>query len=170
MVAHQGAGIELVVAKSFQRIFQENMVYSGLPFTTDFSVLDRLIDGDEVDLAALAAELPPFFRAVAAEGGLLRYGTKLLAGELAPSYRTDAPARPMTCIEKIVAARTYRGAGQATGVGQRPSRRSGALRHRVPRDARVHRGHGDGALRGGVGEASGATSRSWSLRSRTTSC
>src|SRR5687767_5677180 len=32
VVAHQGAGIELVVARSFQRIFQENMVYSGLPF------------------------------------------------------------------------------------------------------------------------------------------
>ena len=28
VVAHQGAGIELVVADSFQRIFQENMVYS----------------------------------------------------------------------------------------------------------------------------------------------
>src|SRR5690606_11747569 len=33
VVAHQGAGIELVVARSFQRIFQENMVYAGLPFT-----------------------------------------------------------------------------------------------------------------------------------------
>ena len=29
VVAHSGAGIELVVADSFQRIFQENMVYSG---------------------------------------------------------------------------------------------------------------------------------------------
>ena len=32
VVAHQGAGIELVVARSFQRIFQENMVYAGMPF------------------------------------------------------------------------------------------------------------------------------------------
>ena len=30
VVAHQGAGIQLVIAESFQRIFQENMVYSGL--------------------------------------------------------------------------------------------------------------------------------------------
>ena len=57
VVAHQGAGIELVVAKSFQRIFQENMVYSGLPFTTDLSVVDRLLDGKAVDTSLLAEEL-----------------------------------------------------------------------------------------------------------------
>ena len=45
VVAHQGAGIELVVARSFQRIFQENMVYAGMPFTTDYGVLDRLRAG-----------------------------------------------------------------------------------------------------------------------------
>src|SRR3990167_5344810 len=65
VVAHQGAGIELVVARSFQRIFQENMVYSGLPFTSDLGVLERLERGEEVELPALARELPPFFRAVA---------------------------------------------------------------------------------------------------------
>jgi 3-isopropylmalate/(R)-2-methylmalate dehydratase large subunit len=29
VVAHQGAGIELVIADSFQRIFQENMVFGA---------------------------------------------------------------------------------------------------------------------------------------------
>src|SRR5262245_39266603 len=115
VVAHQGAGIELVVARSFQRIFQENMVYSGLPFTTDFGVITRLQAGEDVDLAALAAELPPFFRAVVGNGGLLRYGTRLLAGEIQPEYRTDAPARPLNCVEKIIAARTWTG-GERFGV------------------------------------------------------
>lgn len=112
VVAHQGAGIELVIARSFQRIFQENMVYSGLPFTTDFSVIDRLKAGEDVDLGALAAELPDFFRAVVQNGGLLRYGTRLLAGEIAPCYRTDAPARPLNCVEKIIAARAWTGGDQ----------------------------------------------------------
>lgn len=116
VVAHQGAGIELVVAKSFQRIFQENMVYSGLPFTTDFTVLERLMRGEDVDLAALARELPPFFRAVASNGGLLRYGTKLLAGEVTPSYSVDTPVRPMNCVEKIIASKVWRGANAGTGV------------------------------------------------------
>lgn len=109
VVAHQGAGVELVIARSFQRIFQENMVYSGLPFTTDFSVIDRLQAGDDVDLGALAQDLPDFFRAVVQNGGLLRYGTRLLAGEITPCYRTDTPARPLNCVEKIIAARTWKG-------------------------------------------------------------
>jgi len=116
VVAHQGAGIELVVAKSFQRIFQENMVYSGLPFTTDFSVVKRLQDGEEIDTGALADELPPFFAAVAGCGGLLKYGTKLLAGEVEPSYDVQRQARPMTCIEKIVAKRAWTGAGKPQGL------------------------------------------------------
>lgn len=109
VVAHQGAGVELVIARSFQRIFQENMVYSGLPFTTDFSVIDRLQAGDDVDLGALAQDLPDFFRTVVQNGGLLRYGTRLLAGEITPCYRTDTPARPLNCVEKIIAARTWKG-------------------------------------------------------------
>jgi 3-isopropylmalate/(R)-2-methylmalate dehydratase large subunit len=117
VVAHTGAGIELVVAKSFQRIFQENMVYSGLPFTTDFDVLRRLQEGEQIDTARLADSLPAFFQAVAAAGGLLRYGTKLLAGEVAPSYPTDVPSRPMNCIEKIVAAKAWTGSHAPAGIG-----------------------------------------------------
>lgn len=116
VVAHQGAGIELVVAKSFQRIFQENMVYSGLPFTTDFSVVERLNQGEDVDTAALAQALPPFFAAVAGCGGLLQYGTKLLAGDVEPSYDVERSARPMTCIEKIVAKRAWTGNGKPQGL------------------------------------------------------
>lgn len=116
VVAHQGAGIELVVAQSFQRIFQENMVYSGMPFTTDRGVLDRLVQGEDVDLAELTADLPPFFRAVTEAGGLLRYGTALLDGRVRPTYATERAARPMNIAEKIVAARTWTGQGRPDGV------------------------------------------------------
>ena len=116
VVAHQGAGIELVVAESFQRIFQENMVYSGLPFTTDLAVVDRLQAGEDIDLGALAEALPPFFRRVAEAGGLLRYGTGLMAGRIEPSYRVDPAPRPMNCVEKIIAARTFCGPGRAAGI------------------------------------------------------
>ena len=60
VVAHQGAGIELVVAKSFQRIFQENMVYGGMPFTTDFAVVERLQRGEEVQTKNCTARFHPF--------------------------------------------------------------------------------------------------------------
>jgi 3-isopropylmalate/(R)-2-methylmalate dehydratase large subunit len=116
VVAHQGAGIELVVAKSFQRIFQENMVYGGMPFTTDLSVLDRLKAGEDVDVRQFFDELPPFFRTVAENGGLLKYGTKLLAGQVKPTYDVSRPARPLNAVEKIIARKVWRGEGQPDGV------------------------------------------------------
>jgi len=115
VVAHEGAGIELVVADSFQRIFQENMVYSGMPFTTDRGVISRLEAGEEVDVNELFTELPPFFRAVAETGGLLPYGTQLLAGQISPTYTTEAPRRPMNVAEKIIAAKTWLG-GDRFGI------------------------------------------------------
>ncbi len=116
VVAHQGAGIELVVADSFQRIFQENMVYSGMPFTTDRGVLDRLKAGEDVDVAEFSTALPPFFRAVAESGGLMKYGTGMLAGEISPSYAVDVGRRPMNIAEKIIAAKVWRGADQGEGI------------------------------------------------------
>ncbi len=116
VVAHRGAGIELVVADSFQRIFQENMVYGGMPFTTDRAVIARLEAGEEIDPRSFFADLPPFFRAVAEEGGLLPYGTRLLAGELPPPYAVERASRPMNIAEKIVARRAWRGPGTADGI------------------------------------------------------
>lgn len=109
IVAHQGAGIELVVARSFQRIFQENLVYGGVPFTTDFSVVARLQAGEEVDISALNADLPPFFRMVAAASGLLPLATRWLDGSIQPWYDTAVPVRPMTVVEKIIARLGWRG-------------------------------------------------------------
>ena len=79
-------------------------------------MIDRLRAGEDLDLAAFADQLPPFFKAVAQSGGLLRYGTKLLAGEIRPSYATDVPARPHNCVEKIIAARAWIGPGEPFGI------------------------------------------------------
>ncbi len=115
VVAHQGAGIELVVAKSFQRIFQENMVYGGMPFTTDFNVLARLHAGEDVDVRGFFSALPDFFRAVAESGGLLEYGKGLLAGTTTPTYDTRPAARPLNAVEKIIANKVWTSA-ETTGV------------------------------------------------------
>jgi len=116
VVAHAGAGIELVVARSFQRIFQENMVYAGMPFTSDLAVVDRLQDGEELDLAELAGQLPVFFREVARRGGLLPYGSAMLAGEVKPHYSTEVEPRPMNVVEKIVANNAWCGRGKPYGL------------------------------------------------------
>ena len=116
VVAHQGAGVRLIVARSLQRIFQENLVYCGLPFTTDLGVVDRPIAGDDVDTRAFGEDLPPVFRAVARQGGLLSFGTKLLAGEMSPPYSITAAQRPMTCVERIIAASAWTGQEQPAGM------------------------------------------------------
>lgn len=116
VVAHKGAGIKLVVADSFQRIFQENMVYDGMPFTTDRKVVDRLRAGEDVAISELTDALPDFFRAVADAGGLLKYGTKLLAGQVTPTYAIDPAAHPQNIVEKLIARRTWRGEGQTDGI------------------------------------------------------
>ncbi len=109
VVAHRGAGIELVVARSFQRIFQENMVYSGLPFTTDMTVPARLAAGEDIDIAALQADLPAFFAQVARAGGLLAYGQAWLRGETTPWYDTTRERRPLNVVEKLIARQTWVG-------------------------------------------------------------
>ena len=116
VVAHVGAGIELVIADSFQRIFQENMVYSGMPFTTDRGVLKRLEAGEDVDVQSFFTELPPFFRSVAEAGGLMSYGTSMLKGEVMPTYEVERDVRPMNSVEKIVAAKAWRGEGDTLGI------------------------------------------------------
>mgnify|MGYP001178848144 CR=1 FL=1 len=118
VVAHQGAGIELVIARSFQRIFQENMVYAGMPFTTDYGVVDRLRAGEDIDVVAFFDELPPFFNQVASIGGLLPYGNAWLTGKVDPWYETETEARPLNVVEKICAARAW--AGGRPGVGDGP--------------------------------------------------
>jgi len=116
VVAHQGGGIELVVADSFQRIFQENMVYGGMPFTTDRGVLARLQAGEEVEVSELYDALPPFFQAVARAGGLMHFGTKLLAGKVKPTYATKVGRRPMNIVEKLIAQKTWCGEGVPDGI------------------------------------------------------
>ncbi len=129
VVAHQGAGVELVVARSFQRIFQENMVYGGMPFTTDLSVVDKLKAGADVDVRGFFDALPPFFAQVAKGGGLLAYGLKLLAGEISPCYDVNVASRPLNAVEKIIARKTWTGGGPegiaAVGPGDQVLCRAG---------------------------------------------
>jgi 3-isopropylmalate/(R)-2-methylmalate dehydratase large subunit len=106
VVAHRGAGIRLVVAKSLERIFRENMTFDRLYFTTDFSVLDKLRTGETIDLDSLMNGLSPLYKAVFFGGGLLEFGKKVVDGSTELPYRAAGrKKRPMTIAEKILAAK-----------------------------------------------------------------
>ena len=86
-IALKGAGVSVVIAKSFARIFYRNSFNTGLPILVAPEAADGIGEGDEltVDLATgeiadlttgatfQAQPLPPFMRELVDAGGLLPY-------------------------------------------------------------------------------------------------
>jgi len=86
-LALKGAGVALVIAKSFARIFYRNSFNTGLPILIAPEAVDGINQGDEltVDLATgqihnltagatfQAQPLPSFMRELVEAGGLLAY-------------------------------------------------------------------------------------------------
>ncbi len=86
-MAIKGAGIPVVIAKSFARIFYRNAFNTGLPILVAPEAVDGINEGDEVEVdlstgrirnltsgATFEAEpLPSFMQELVAAGGLLPY-------------------------------------------------------------------------------------------------
>ena len=103
--AETQAGIRLVVAESFERIYRQNADNVGLFTTTDFGVLERIQRGEPVDVEEIVASRDALSAAVIRAGGLLRYGHTRMKHVSLPAA---APARPMTLAEKILARHVVR--------------------------------------------------------------
>jgi 3-isopropylmalate/(R)-2-methylmalate dehydratase large subunit len=97
--AERMAGIRLVVAESFERIYRQNADNIGLFTSTDFGLLDRIARGEAIPVEELLRGREPLAAAILRSGGLLRFGQRHLR---AASAAPDAAARPMTLYEKIL--------------------------------------------------------------------
>jgi 3-isopropylmalate/(R)-2-methylmalate dehydratase large subunit len=97
-LAELAAGIRLVVAESFERIYRDNADNLGLLTSTDLSLPERLAASEPVTLDELLADRPPQAAAIVRAGGLLRWQPSGEGGS-----DDDDPARPCTLFEKIVA-------------------------------------------------------------------
>src|SRR3954470_2530441 len=97
------AGIQIVVAKSIEKIYGQNCQNIGLLTTTDFSILDRIARGESISIEEFTKGLDPISADVVRHGGLFTYNKARMAGEVSPPTLTT-PARPMTLCEKIIAA------------------------------------------------------------------
>lgn len=110
------AGVRLVVARSFGRIYQQNAENIGLFTSTDFELVERLRQGEPIEPASLSRSEDAVAQGIARSGGLLAHARQRLAGQLGvptPVVR----ARPMTLLEKIVAAHVVTDArGERVGV------------------------------------------------------
>lgn len=97
-VAERSAGVRLVIAESFERIYRQNADNVGLYTSTDFGLVERIARGEAIAIDELVAGRDALAAAVLRAGGLLAFGR-------AQRY-VAAPATvdgPQTLFEKIVA-------------------------------------------------------------------
>lgn len=99
-VAERMAGIRLVIAESFERIYRQNADNVGLFTSTDFGLVDRIRAGEPVAVEELLEGRDPIAAAVLRAGGLLAYGRAKLRDVQPAALREDG--RPRTFFEKVV--------------------------------------------------------------------
>ncbi len=113
--AEWAAGIRVVFAESFERIYRENCRNLGLLTSTDFSLLERLLAGEAVPVSAFTRDEGAIGRRIVEYGGLGNYNVARLAGRETWPPAPKAPV-PMTIAQKILAAHWVGGAS-AVGPG-----------------------------------------------------
>src|SRR5919106_295637 len=97
--AEKTAGVQLVIAKSIEKIYGQNSQNIGLLTSTDFGLINRIRSGEEIALTEFTKGLDPISQDIVAHGGLFNYNKARLAGKGAPP-RVGKQTRPMTIVEK----------------------------------------------------------------------
>src|SRR5262249_33649718 len=114
--AEKWAGIQLVIARSIEKIYGQNSQNIGLLTSTDFGLIERIRRGEEIDLSEFTKDLDPISKDIVEYGGLFNYNKARLTGEISPPSLSEPPAvaggpRPMNIVEKIIARHAFVKAG-----------------------------------------------------------
>ncbi|MDQ3803603.1 MAG: aconitase family protein [Acidobacteriota bacterium] len=109
--AEKAAGIELVIAKTIEKIYGQNCQNIGLLTSTDFGLVERIRRGEEIPLAEFTRGLDPISQAIVEHGGLFNYNKARLSGRVTPPA-LETRQRPMNIVEKIVARHAFVRAGR----------------------------------------------------------
>ncbi len=121
--AEKAAGIQLVIAKSIEKIYGQNSQNIGLLTSTDFGLIERIRSGEEIPLEEFTRGLDPISKDIVEYGGLFNYNKARLAGEVTPPpLETPAaePRRAMTIVEKIIARHAFVRAGEIGVAAVKP--------------------------------------------------
>lgn len=104
VVAERSAGVLLVIAGSFERIYRQNADNLGLFTSTDYGLVERIRRGETISLDELLDGRDALAAAIVRAGGLLAYGeARLRHGLVVQTPAVDADPPPRTLFEKIVA-------------------------------------------------------------------
>jgi 3-isopropylmalate/(R)-2-methylmalate dehydratase large subunit len=117
--AEKAAGIQLVIARSIEKIYGQNSQNIGLLTSTDLGLVERIRAGAEIPLAEFTNGLDPISRDIVEYGGLFNYNKARLAGEVVPPP-VATEARPMTIVEKIIARHVFVRAGEVGVTAVKP--------------------------------------------------
>ncbi|WP_185968571.1 aconitase family protein [Paracoccus sp. M683] len=98
-LAEYSAGIRLVIAEGFERIYRQNCDNIGLFTSTDMGLVDRIRAGEDIPVDELVAGRDPLAQAILRAGGLLAYGDRYLRDARLRQIQTDGPR---TYAQKIV--------------------------------------------------------------------
>src|SRR3982751_2615215 len=109
--AEKAAGIQLVIAKSIEKIYGQNSQNIGLLTATDFGLIERIRLGEEIPLSEFTKGLDPISQEIVSYGGLFNYNKARLSGQVSPPPIETSP-RPMTIVEKIIARHAFVTAGK----------------------------------------------------------
>jgi 3-isopropylmalate/(R)-2-methylmalate dehydratase large subunit len=121
--AEKAAGIQLVIAKSIEKIYGQNSQNIGLLTSTDLGLVERIRTGAEIPLAEFTNGLDPISRDIVEYGGLFNYNKARLAGEVVPppvATPFEQPSRPMTVVEKIIARHVFVRTGEVGVAAVKP--------------------------------------------------
>lgn len=121
--AEKWAGIQLVIAKSIEKIYGQNSQNIGLLTSTDFGLIERIRRGEEIPLEEFTHGLDPISQDIVEYGGLFNYNKARVAGAVTPPpLETPAqqPSRAMTITEKIIARHAFVRAGEIGVTAVKP--------------------------------------------------
>ena len=99
--AEKWAGVRLVIAESFERIYRQNADNIGLFTSTDFGLIERIEAGEGIPVDDLVAGRDALAAAILRSGGLLRFGQQFM--QRIEQVAAPDDGRPRTLFEKIVA-------------------------------------------------------------------
>jgi 3-isopropylmalate/(R)-2-methylmalate dehydratase large subunit len=116
VVAERAAGVRLVIAESFERIYRQNADNVGLLTSTDFGLIDRIARGEAIDLDELLQGRDELAARIVRAGGLLRYGASSRSDSATSVRHALVVEGPLTLFEKIVHRHTL-GAPLEAGAG-----------------------------------------------------
>ncbi|MGW5969535.1 aconitase family protein [Streptomyces sp. NPDC055186] len=103
--AEKYAGAQIVFARSFERIYQQNCRNVGILTCDDFDLLAALLEGEELPFSAFTRRSGDIERAIVDLGGLFGFNRAARDGTRSPVRPGYGPARPLNMAEKIIQSR-----------------------------------------------------------------